>query len=450
MTIRLVAASAALCLVMGLLLGCVGGPEPERGRVSAERLLSSFENDEEMVGWTAGSEVTMERSREHATEGNQALRVALPGNGLAGVECQLGEGDWSGYTSLRMDVVYPYDDRLVLAVRVDDADSSDYASRFNLDDGSVTLTPGRNVIEISMRELASGRPGSRGLDLTRIRSLHLFPLGDQPERSIFLDNVRLEALDVRAVPSPAVIDGFEEAGRMEAWQVSEGVQVAPSTEQVTEGERSLRVRLPGGPWPGISLFALPRNWLPYDWLLVDVYNDTDDTMMLGVWVRDGVSKLTVATVLRPGANRIQIPVDLFSPLRLRTVTGLCIFVSQPAPDTVLYVDNIRLERWPLAAGADATAPSASVLLDYSSLASVARNTPFLANVYPKGSGEGRRVVRLRPVDRDLTRYAVAVAPGSLVVSSFFLDHDTWFFNTRTVEVPGPETTVRYEPGDFAH
>lgn len=450
MTGRLMAASAALCLVMGL-LGCVDGPESERGTVSAERLLSSFEDDGEMVGWAAGSGVTMERSGEHATEGNRALRVTLPENGLAGVECQLGEGDWSGYTSLRMDVVYPYQDRLVLAVRVDDADSSNYATRFNLDDGSITLTPGRNEIEISMRELASGRPGSRGVDLTRIRSLYLFPLGDRPERTIFLDNVRLEALDLRAFPSPAVIDGFEEAGRLEAWQVSEGVQVAPSTEQATEGERSLRVRLPGEPWPGVSLFDLPRNWLPYDWLLLDVYNDTDDTMMVGVWVRDGVSKVTVATVLRPGANRIQIPVDFLSQLRLRTINGLCLFVSQPAADTVLYVDNIRLERWPVAAaGAEAPAPSASLVLDYSSLASVARNTPFLANVYLKGSGEGSQVVRLRPVERDLTRHTLAVTPGPLVVSSFFLDHGTWFFNTRTVEVAGAETTVRYEPGDFAH
>jgi len=164
-----------------------------------------------------------------------------------------------------------------------------------------------------------------------------------------------------------------------------------------------------------------------------------------------VSKVTVATVLRPGANRIRIPVDFLSQLRLRTITGLCLFVSQPAADTVLYVDNIRLERWPVvAAGAEAPAPSASLVLDYSSLASVARNTPFLANVYLNGSGEGSQVVRLRPVERDLTRHTLAVTPGPLVVSSFFLDHGTWFFNTRTVEVAGRETAVRYEPGDFAH
>ncbi len=50
----------------------------------------------------------------------------------------------------------------------------------------------------------------------------------------------------------------------------------------------------------------------------------------------------------------------------------------------------------------------------------------------------------------IRRFGWRVSKGTVVVSSFFLDHDTWYFNTQAVVVAGPETTVRYEPGDFGH
>jgi len=443
----------ALLAPAALLLGCTAGPQ-RANDVRETLLLSGFEDDGQLAGWAGGPGVAVESSGEKATEGSRALRVTVPENSTAGVEYHPADGDWSPYTSLRMDIFYPYDDRLVMAVRVDDADSSDYAGRYNLDDGSLVLVPGRNEIELPMRSLASGRPGCRGLDLRRIRNLYLFPLGEHPERTFFVDNVRLEALDPRAFPSPALIDGFEEAGGLARWQVSEGVQVAPAEEQVTEGEWALRVRLPGGASPGITLSGPPRNWLPYDWLLLDIYNDADDTMMLGLRVRDGLGEVTVATVLRPGANRVRIPMDLFSSLRLRTVTGLSIFVSQPASGTVLYLDNIRLARQSVGPagrqGSGDAIGAAPLTLDYGRLASVARSTGFLANLYVDGSGDERRLVRLRPLEKKLARHSLAVPKGRVVVSSFFLDRDTWHFNTQAVVVAGPETTVLYEPGDFGY
>jgi hypothetical protein len=79
---------------------------------------------------------------------------------------------------------------------------------------------------------------------------------------------------------------------------------------------------------------------------------------------------------------------------------------------------------------------------------MARNTGFLANVYLDCEKDELRVVRLRPVDTTADRHILAVPKGTVVVSSFFLDHGTWYLNNRTVEVVGAETTVRYEPGDF--
>jgi hypothetical protein len=200
----------------------------------------------------------------------------------------------------------------------------------------------------------------------------------------------------------------------------------------------------------MSIFSLPRNWLPYDWLALDVYNESDDVLALGLWVRDGADKVTVAMSLRPGANCFRLPMDLFGSLRLRQVMGLCLFVSQPAPGTVIYVDNARLEQEPVSsvtAEQFSALPGAPILtLDYTSLSAVARNTGFLANLYPKG---GRQLLRLRPTDRTVIRQSLPVPVRDVEVSSFFLDHGTWFLDTRTVEITGSEATLRYEPRDFA-
>jgi hypothetical protein len=433
-----------------LVAGCAGGPQAAGPQVKAVDVLGDFESDAQLAGWSGGEGVKVERVAERAVRGRFALRVTVPENGAAGVECHPRDGDWSRFTSLRMDVVNPSQDRLVMALRVDDEKSTDYASRYNWDDGSLVLVPGRNEVEVPMRALASGRPGSRGLDLSHVRGFFLFPLGDHAERTFYLDNVRLEALDLSKFPATVMIDGFEPGGQLRTWQLSEGVEVAPSGEHVTEGRRSLRVRLPGGSWPGISIFALPRNWLPYDWLALDVYNESDDVLALGLWVRDGADKVTVAMSLRPGANQFRIPVDLFSSLRLRQVAGFCLFVSQPASGTVIYVDNIRLEQQPASPTTAEELASFSgagnLTLDCGSLAAVARNTGFLANLYLDG---GRKLLRLRPTDRTVVRQSLAFPPGRVEVSSFFLDHGTWFLDSRTVELTAAGATIRYEPRDFA-
>ena len=455
---RAVVRGAALC-VAWVLAGCVGGPGVGREPASQVRLLSSFETAEQMAGWSAGAGAGVERSAEHASAGGYSLRVTVPENGRTGVRYLPSPvSDWSRYTSLRMDVFYPYEDRLAVALRVEDAESTDPATRFDWDDGTLVLLPGRNEIEVSMRALASGRPGSRGLDLTRIRSLALFPLGDHPERTFYLDNVRLEALDLEAFPRVAIIDGFEEPTRLEVWQKAEGVKLTASDEHVTEGSASLRVRFAGGPEPGLSLFDLPgRNWLPYEWLALDVYNDTDDTMRGAVRVSDASAEVTVAVALRPGANRLRLPLDLFSGLHLRAVRGLTFLVSRPAPGTTLYLDNVRLRRWPVEgepstqSAESAETKPVTLRLDYRALASVARRTGFLANVYVEGPGRrGARLHRLRPVDKEEAEHTLDVPPGTHLVSSFFLDHDTWYLDTRTVEVTEAGASVRYEPGDFAH
>jgi len=444
-----------------LVAGCAGGPQAGGALAKAVAVLGDFESDQQLADWSGGEGVKVERVAEQATSGRFALRVTVPENGTVGVECHPSDGDWSSFTSLRMEVVIDnlYQEGLVMGLRVDDEKSTDYVSRHNWDDGSLVLFPlrGGNEIEVPMRALASGRPGSRGLDLAHIRGFFLFPLGKHPAQSFYLDNVRLEALDLTKFPAKAMIEGFEGEGRLALWQLSEGVEVTPASEHHTEGSRSLRVKLPGGSWPGMSISSLPRNWLPYDWLSLDVYNESSDVLAFGLWVRDasvavppGSDKVTVAMSLRPGANQFRIPMDLFSSLRLRQVGGLCLFVSQPAPGTVIYVDNVRLEQEPVSsvnAEEFLSLPGAPVLtLDYSSLSAVARNTGFLANLYPKG---GRQLLRLRPTDRAVVRQSLPVPVRDVEVSSFFLDHGTWFLDTRTVEITGSEATLRYEPRDFA-
>lgn len=445
---------SALCAVW-VLTGCAGGPEVSREPASEVRLLSSFENEEEMVGWSAYGGAAVERVAGGATAGSRSLRVTVPENAPAGVVYLCQVSDWRPYTSLRMDVIYPYEDRLALALRVEDAGSTDPASRFELEGGSLLLRPGRNEIEVPMRALASGRPGCRGLDLARIRSLTLFVPGEHPQRTFHLDNVRLEAVKPGAVPAAALIDGFEEPARLEAWRAAEGVKLTASDEHVTEGSVSLRVRLPGEDRPGFSLSDLRRrNWLPYEWLALDLYNDTDDAVRGEVWVRDAAAGVTVAVTLRPGANHLRLPLDLFSGLRLRAVRELGIRVRRPAAGSTFYLDNVRLERWPVRGGSEgassAGTESAPLRLDYRALASLSRRTGFLANVYVAGVDSGPRLHRLRPTDKAAVEHTLTVPPGRLRVSSFFLGRDVWYLDTREVEVTEAGASVRYEPGDFAH
>jgi len=441
---------AAVLVVSAFAFGCAGEPSPvvELTDVHAP---NSFETEERAAGWMGGEGVTVARSREHASRGRWSLKVTIPGNRMSGLEYYPSNQDWSGYTLLSLDVHWPSTQAgpLRLGLRVDDAQSEGYATRFNLDDGSIALVPGDNTIELSMRELASGRPGTRGLDLRHIKALYLFPVGEHPEVTFYVDNVRFELREAEPRPDVVVIEQFENADRLRHWDASEGVCLDLTEEHATRGAKALKLTLPAGPYPGVSTSRIPENWLPYEWLRLDVFNTGADTMHLGLWARDAAgTKVTVGTVLGSGPNDIRIPVDVFSALRLRQVKTVCLFVTQPSADTTIVVDNLRLERRAAATVYPETLKGPTVILDYQALKALRRNSGFLANVYTSDGGGPARLLRLRPTEKHLVKQAVAVPAGEAVVSSFFLDHGTWFLNTRTIDVPTSGVTVRYEPGDF--
>ena len=77
----------------------------------------------------------------------------------------------------------------VLRVRVKDTGPYDWRTGFN---DEVYVEPGANEFRIALEEIRVG-PVLGSLDPTRIRKLALYNGRDQPARTYFIDNVRLEA-----------------------------------------------------------------------------------------------------------------------------------------------------------------------------------------------------------------------------------------------------------------
>lgn len=269
--------------------------------------------------------------------------------------------------------------------------------------------------------------------------------------------------------TPALIhtlDDFEKPRSLDAWKGSQGVKLEQTSDKATSGKSALRITTSAHTWPTVrapSLSARAGNWLPYDWLRLDLFNTTGDRKAIRIQVRDAKQgATTVITGLLPGKNTLAIPTDLFSSLELREIKALELSILAPGKGTHFYLDHVRLARAPLSelktAPADVEADAAMVL-DFSSLAKAARQSAFSANVYlPLADAETIRTIKLDNPDRKLSKLTLAKAElegcsrsRELTVCAFFLAADGWHFNTRTVTYqPGETTTITYSPFDFGY
>ncbi|NQU10122.1 hypothetical protein HQ590_04985 [bacterium] len=176
------------------------------------RCLSGFEDDRDVDAWQP-HHAEMRRVASHVTEGRHALELKLaparyPGLRLEGSDPRL--RGWDRFESLRLDV-YSADPRPVsFTVRIDDAASRGYGSRFN---DEFLLRPGWNRLEYPVRRLLT-TDKSRALDPARLRRLMLFANELARPLTLYVDNVRLET-------AAAV------AGNGEVWALDFGPPGAP-------------------------------------------------------------------------------------------------------------------------------------------------------------------------------------------------------------------------------
>ena len=158
------------------------------------KVLTDFE-DQAQLGLVRFSDAEAELSplAEAVTSGQRGLKVTFqkgaPYPGFTGDQETGFPLDWRGYDYLRADVFNPNPEQVPYNVRIDDAQSTGYPTRFNAE--GLAFRPGRNTLELHLPSLRTA-DGSRNLDLGRITTFMVF-LGSPPEDvTLYFDNVRLE------------------------------------------------------------------------------------------------------------------------------------------------------------------------------------------------------------------------------------------------------------------
>lgn len=150
-------------------------------------VLGSFEQPLERLRWRV-FQADVGRSRQHVTDGRWSLRVDLLPGKSSGLGMEKPIPDWSKYTQLVFDLYVaegpPLDWYVLIEDRPSRKTSDDrFEKRFR-------ILPGRQRIVIPLTDVERG-PRGRRLDLGRISWLHLFTVGSDTPRTLFLDNLRL-------------------------------------------------------------------------------------------------------------------------------------------------------------------------------------------------------------------------------------------------------------------
>jgi len=176
----------ALWLLLAALTVCA----PASAQTNTTWLLSGFEDETAPLQWdTQGASV--ERVSQNATQGRWALQVTFGQGRYPGLLLERGSPlltGWDNYDFLRLDVFNPQPDPVGLTVRVDDAESMNFGSRYN--EGFI-MRPGKNTIELAVHRLRTS-DHKRNLDASRLKQFMIFASDVRSPLVLFLDNLRLE------------------------------------------------------------------------------------------------------------------------------------------------------------------------------------------------------------------------------------------------------------------
>lgn len=147
-----------------------------------ELTLGTFDRPEDDRLWEATGAATMTFEPRDRTELNKMCKIVLGGGSYGGISSYRQPKDWSPYEVLSFVVWSP--DRRGLGVRVDDENSKNYATRYN---GDVTLEPGRNLVQIPIREMKSA------INPAKVKYLVLFLMAPPKGLTLYFDDIRLGA-----------------------------------------------------------------------------------------------------------------------------------------------------------------------------------------------------------------------------------------------------------------
>jgi len=451
------AATAALCLAQLALVGCLGGVQQPTQRASSTVASDgcpwacTFE-DGTTQGWEGTGTGTARVSDEHAATGRKSLRADLPPAPYPGIGVEFKTPqDWSKCQAFRFRVFNASGGPVTVCVRVDDAESRDFSTRYNNDMDPHRLAPGDNEVEVPIAALRQGGFLSRGLDVSRIRTLRVFSVERKSPVTLFFDDFHLVGQKPTGRDALPLVDLNANTAQ---WSASDGAvgTIVPTPDT------HLLVELPtGSRYPGVTLHVTERNWLSYDLLSVEIHCPPDGPAPHGINLKivDAVGRSqTVVCPLQKGANSILIPLEMVSSVSLGRVSELAIFSGTPqAKETFVLVSSPALLRKNLAqypAVRDAKAADPALTLDMADF-KVPRNTCFLAVVYiPLADGKFR-VVRCNSPGRGELRYAIGadafaghVANQPIQIWVYVSDHGTWCWWHRSVTYEGKPLVVRFD------
>ena len=451
--------TAVLCLtqlaVAGWLGGCAGPVQRANSTLATDECpwACTFE-DGTTQGWTGTDKGTVRVSDEHPASGRKSLRADLapgpyPGIGIDFKTPQ----DWSKCQALRFRVLNASGGPVTLCVRVDDADSRDFSTRYNNDMDPHKLTPGDNEVEVPIAALRQGGFLSRGLDVSRIRVMRVFSVELKSPVTLFFDDFHL----VCQRPSgPDVLVLADLGAKAPRWSANNGAAGGIVPSPAGAGP-ALQVDLPvGSPYPGVSFHVAERNWLSYDLLSLDAYcpADAPSPRDINLKILDAVGRSqTVGCHLQKGANSICVPLEMVSSVSLGRVSEVVIFSGTPQAKEVVYLSSPVLRRVNLvqhSAVRDAKAADPALTLDMTDF-KVPRNTCFLAMVYIPLAGGRTRAVRCNSPGRDAVRYAIGAdalagyaAGKPIQIWMYVSDHGTWCWWRRSVAYQGKPLVVRFD------
>jgi len=128
-----------------------------------------------------------------------------------------------------------------------------------------------------------------------------------------------------------------------------------SGENVTHGNKSLRLELYPSEYPGLSPVIENKDWEDYKYLSFDMYNPETAEVKIVVRIDDRedspdyADRYNHSFVLMPGLNRINIPLQELvtsgtnRKLDLGNIQAFVIFMVNPPEKVTVYVDCIRLK-----------------------------------------------------------------------------------------------------------
>lgn len=410
------------------------------------------------TGWDITHDGKCEITDQYAPAGEKGLKVDLTPGPYPGVAYEFGAQDWSAYQAVRL-TIFNAGDGLKLSYRVDDAGSKSFQTRYT-SDMPVYLGKGKNELEVTVAGMRQGDLGSRGLDVTKIRSIRFFVPELKKPTTLYVSDVRLVAKE--GGPRTTVLADFAKDGPVK-FEEHSGTKVSVDACPGGAGN-ALKMEISGGQYPGATLTGFDRDWLGYDLLEFDLTAPKDGELPGNVSYKivDGNGrKMTFSTSLSENKGHVAMPVEMLGQLSLGKIKELGMYFEGATGRTV-YLSNlrlVRLDRIDYPSVHDADAKEVGVKLDFTPLKALGKNSVFMNMLFvPLDSGK-TRVIRCNSHVDGIVLYTIPAdaldgcPKGSTIpVWGYLTEHGVWHYRPTTVKFDGqlPLTVNFDDAAKFNH